>query len=67
MKTTKMYQIRENGRGLSSKLRSFARARKLAARLRRMGHDVNLAALNIAAPVARSPAACVLGRTDIKL
>lgn len=62
MKTIKMYEIRENGRSMSAKLRSFSAARKLAARLRRMGHAPYLAPMNI---YARVP--FVLGRTDIKL
>lgn len=67
MKTTKLYEIRNNGRSMSPKLRTYARARKLAARLRKMGRDVNLAAWNINKPEAPKAPAFTLGRDDIRL
>jgi cell division septation protein DedD len=54
MKTTKMYEIRKgNGKShstrMSSKLRSYARAKKLVSRLRKMGFDAFAAPLKVAA------------------
>lgn len=48
MKTRKLYQIRANCTGLTMKLRSYKRARKLAAYLRsRYGINAYLAPLNV--------------------
>ncbi len=54
MKTIKLYEIRK-GNGLShstrisSKLRTFSRARKLVSRLRRLGFDAFVAPVKVVA------------------
>lgn len=67
MKTTKMYEIREAGKSLSAKLRTFKAARKLISRLNKMGHDSYMAALTINVWKPATGPATVLGRTDITL